>query len=255
VILPPSSSQPGPGRPRKRGFWSNLRNTFLAGIAVLLPAAVTAWLFVTLWGILDEPVRGLLKSLGEKSGVSGYVKLSEIPGLGLVMVLAIIFLAGFLARSFLGSQLIRLAEYMVERLPLIRTVYNGVKQLSDAIFTKAGTESFSRAVLVKFMGEDAYAVGFVTGETKGEAQAVTPEKVVNVFVPTTPNPTSGYLLMVPEARLISLQMTVEQAIKTVISGGMVAPPAPAGLTPAATPDPAAPAGTAGQPEPAARDAG
>jgi uncharacterized membrane protein len=226
VTQPPQEPQT---KPRRRGFWAGLRNTFLAGIAVLLPAAVTVWLFKTFWGILDRPTRELLKLIGERSSVDDYVKLSEIPGLGLLIVLVIIMLAGILARSFLGSQLIHLAEFIVEKVPLVRSVYLGVKQLSDAIFTKAGTESFNRAVLVKFMGEDAYAVGFVTGETRGEAQAVTPEKVVNVFVPTTPNPTSGYLLMVPDDRLIPLQMTVEEALKMVISGGMVTPPAPPGL--------------------------
>jgi uncharacterized membrane protein len=240
VAQPPEAPKT---KPRRRGFWAGLRNTFLAGIAVLLPAAVTVWLFKTFWGILDRPTRDFLKLLGEKTGVDQYVKLSEIHGLGLLIVLVIIFLAGILARSFLGSQLIHLAEYIVEKVPLVRSVYLGVKQLSDAIFTKAGTESFNRAVLVKFMGEDAYAVGFVTGQTRGEAQTVTPEKVVNVFVPTTPNPTSGYLLMVPDNRLISLQMTVEEALKMVISGGMVTPPTPPGVKPPALPAgaPAAPA--------------
>ncbi len=232
AVAQPPEQQP---KARKRGFWAALRNTFLAGIAVLLPAAVTVWLFKSLWGILDRPTRDFLKYIGNQTGVDQYVKLSEITGLGLLIVLVIIMLAGILARSFLGRQLIHLAEFIVEKVPLVRSVYLGVKQLSDAIFTKAGTESFNRAVLVKFMGEDAYAVGFVTGETRGEAQAVTPEKVVNVFVPTTPNPTSGYLLMVPDDRLIPLQMTVEEALKMVISGGMVTPPAPPGLQAPAAP--------------------
>ena len=235
--MPPVNQPPEPpeAKPRKRGFWTGLRNTFLAGIAVILPAAITAWLFVTLWDLLDKPVRDFLEHIGRSTGIAAYVKLSELPGLGLVIVVAIIFLAGITAKSFIGSQFIRLAEYIVERLPLVRSIYTGIKQLSDAIFAGAGGKSFNRAVLVKFMGEDAYAVGFVTGETKGEAQLLTPERVVNVFVPTTPNPTSGYLLMVPADRLIELHMTVEEALKMVISGGMVAPPPPASLA-ASDPD-------------------
>jgi uncharacterized membrane protein len=206
----------------------------VAGIAVLVPIGVTAWV-IKIVGVdlLDKPARRLLAAFvgiffpdsPEKPGLPTEIRTHWV-GIGILITLAFIFVVGLLAKSFLGKQLLLLAEHVLNRVPLVGSVYKGIKQLSDAVFTKAGTESFNRAVLVKFMGEDAYAVGFVTGETRGEAQKVTPEKVINVFVPTTPNPTSGYLLMVPADRLIPLQMTVEEAIKMVISGGMVTPPTP-----------------------------
>lgn len=226
--MPPASPPPPPAeaKPKKSGPLRSLRNIFLAGVAVLLPAGITAWLFVTLWGFLDRPVRNLIKWIGAKTGVDAITEVSQWAGLGVVLAILAIFFAGLLAKSFLGRQFLRLTEHIVNKVPLVRSVYTGIKQLSDAVFTSAGKDSFNRAVLVKFMGEDAYAVGFVTGETQGEAQLLTPERVVNVFVPTTPNPTSGYLLMVPADKLIELHMTVEQALKMVISGGIVAPPLP-----------------------------
>jgi uncharacterized membrane protein len=215
---------------RSGGSLRYFRNVFLAGIAVLLPISVTAWLFASIWWMLDKPIRKLLIQLGQNTGIEFYEKIAEkVPGLGIFLVLFVIFVVGVLTRSLLGKQLIRLAEWVLDRVPLVRSVYNGLKQLSDAIFASSAKDRFRKAVLVKFMGEDAYAVGFVTGETKGEAQALTPGKLINVFVPTTPNPTSGYLLMVPAEKLIHLHMSVEEAVKLVISAGMITPPIPKGL--------------------------
>ncbi len=221
-----------------------LRNVFLAGIAVLLPISVTAWLFASIWWMLDKPIRQLMIQLGQNTGIEFYEQIAEtIPGLGIFLVLFVIFVIGVVTRSLLGKQLLRLTEWLLDRVPLVRSVYTGLKQLSDAIFAGSDKDKFRQAVLVKFMGEDAYAVGFVTGETQGEAQALTPGKLINVFVPTTPNPTSGYLLMVPAEKLIHLHMSVEEAVKLVISAGMITPPTPKALqvltglqTAAATPE-------------------
>ena len=231
--MPPTSQPPEPpeAKHKKRGLWSGVRNTLLAGLAVILPVGITAWVIKVIGvDLLDKPARGLLVRIvrlftPDDPGLADIIQNSFFP-VGLVLTIVFIIVVGLVTKSFLGRQFLNLAEYIVEKLPLVRSIYGGIKQLSDAIFTSAGSKSFNRAVLVKFMGEDAYAVGFVTSETKGEAQAVTPDKVVNIFVPTTPNPTSGYLLMVPESKLIPLSMTVEEAIKMVISGGMVTPPAP-----------------------------
>jgi uncharacterized membrane protein len=235
---------PDQDSPKKRGILHWVRNTLLAGIAVLFPVGVTVWLvkFVG-YDLLDEPVRRALAALVRVGlGAEAHYGKPEnwAIGIGIGLSIAFIFVVGVLAKSLLGRQFIRLAEFVLERVPLVRNIYNGLKQLSDALLTKAGTESFRQAVLVKFMGEDAYAVGFVTGETKGEAQTVTPERVMNVFVPTTPNPTSGYLLMVPADRIIKLQMSVEEALKMVISGGMITPLPPPGLDAAAEPEKARP---------------
>jgi len=215
------------------GFLSKVP-TLVAGIAVLVPIGVTVWIIKLISiDLLDQPARRMLAVLVRVLTPDFSWKktlIDEVQGMfgvGILLTLVFIIVAGLVAKSFFGRQALRLTEYAVNKVPLVRSVYNGIKQLSDAVFTNAGTDSFNRAVLVKFMGEDAYAVGFVTGETRGEAQQVTPERVMNVFVPTTPNPTSGYLLMVPADRLINLQMTVEEALKMVISGGIVTPPSPA----------------------------
>jgi len=239
--LPQVDQPPGPAeaKPKKGRLLKSLRNIFLAGVAVLLPAGITAWLIKVVGvDLLDQPARRLLARIvrlflmdsPENPGLATEIETRWF-GVGIVLTVLSIFLVGMAAKSFLGRQFLRLTEHIVNKVPLVRSVYTGIKQLSDAVFTSAGKESFNRAVLVKFMGEDAYAVGFVTGETQGEAQLLTPERVVNVFVPTTPNPTSGYLLMVPADKLIELHMTVEQALKMVISGGIVAPPVPRELLP------------------------
>ncbi len=237
--MPPDSPPPPPAeaRPKRAGPLRRLRNIFLAGVAVLLPVGITAWL-IKIVGVdlLDQPARRLLARIvrmflvdsPEDPGLATDIETRWF-GVGIVLTVLSILLVGIAAKSFLGGQFLRLTEHIVNKVPLVRSVYTGIKQLSDAVFTSAGKESFRRAVLVKFMGEDAYAVGFVTGETQGEVQVLTPERVVNVFVPTTPNPTSGYLLMVPADKLIELRMTVEEALKMVISGGIVAPPLPKDL--------------------------
>ena len=122
---------------------------------------------------------------------------------------------------------------MAGKIPLVRAIYTSMKQLSDTVFTSAGKQFFRRPVLVRFPGAHSYAIGFLTGETRGAIQEAAAQKMVNVFVPTAPNPTSGFLLMLPEDQLVPLNMSVEDAFKMVVSGGVVMPPG----TPAAEPAP------------------
>jgi uncharacterized membrane protein len=242
--LPPNAGDAGKGvapagETQPKSFWASFRATLLAGLLIFLPVAIT----IGVLNLLDSPFRSTFSYLSERfrnhPDVAVVFDWLSFPGVGLVLGFGLILLLGVLARNYLGHFFIQWIDDVARRIPLIRTIYSGTKQLSDTVFTSAGKESFRRAVLVRFPNEHSYAIGFVTGETKGAAQAATPETVVNVFVPTTPNPTSGFLLMLPADRLIPLDMSVEGALKMVISGGIYTPPpADAHAAPAAEKPPA-----------------
>ncbi len=146
----------------------------------------------------------------------------KIPGLGVIMTIIFIFLFGVLTRSFLGSKLVQLGEMIVDRIPLVRNIYTGVKQIVTTI-ANADTKAFRKVVILEFPRKGLYSMGFITTENRGEVQALTEENVVNVFVPTTPNPTSGFLIFAPLNEVTELSMTVEEGIKFIISCGIVTP--------------------------------
>ena len=215
---------PAAPAPEKESFWKDLRRTFLAGLVVFLPAVITIWVFVLLDSPFRRPFEAAAAMMGEGTTARRVlVILSHVPGLGLVVALVLIILVGLLARNYLGHHLLRWADEVAVKIPVVRSIYSSVKQISDTVFTSAGKQAFRQAVLVHFPTEHSYAIGFVTGEARGAAQAATPEKVMNIFVPTTPNPTSGFLLLVPQERIIPLNLTVEDAFKMIVSGGVVVP--------------------------------
>jgi uncharacterized membrane protein len=146
-----------------------------------------------------------------------------IPGLGIIVLLFLIFATGLLTANFLGQRLVMWAEEGMERLPIVRSVYSTIKSMVNMVSTN-GKENFRRVVLIEFPRKGHYSLAFVTGITGGEVQQLTHEKVLNVYVPTTPNPTSGYLLFVPESEIIPVSMTVEEGMKMIISGGLYTPP-------------------------------
>ncbi len=144
----------------------------------------------------------------------------RIPFLGVIMTLLSIMLIGMFATNIFGKRLVHLGERIVAKIPFVRRIYSGIKQVVLS-FANADTTGFTRVVLIEFPRRGINAIGFVTGEARGEVQRLTKDKVINVFVPTTPNPTSGFLIMVPEEDTMPLEMDVEAAFKLVISGGMV----------------------------------
>lgn len=146
----------------------------------------------------------------------------RIPGAGIVMTVVFIFLVGLLATNIFGKKLVTLGEAMVDKIPIVRSVYTGTKQVITTLID-SNAKSFSQCVLVEFPRKGVYVLGFITSEAKGEIQLKTMERVVNVFVPTTPNPTSGFLIFVPRQDLVELEMPVDDGIKLVISGGIVTP--------------------------------
>jgi uncharacterized membrane protein len=199
----------------KRGL-VELRRLFFVGIFTATPIALTLWLIVQLFGWFDglfSPIVGIIHNY------TGYT----VPGLGFIVGIIFILFIGVLAPSLLGRQVIKITENIVHRLPLIKLVYSGTKQIFDS-FSESSLSKFSRVVMVPFPKEGTYVIGFVTKEVPEGWVPGHPENKISVFLPTTPNPTSGYLLFVKESEAISLDIKVDDALKVVISGGMVRPP-------------------------------
>lgn len=202
-----------------------LRNAFIAGLVIITPMGVT--IFV---------VNFMLTKIGAPASDAIFKFVSEdfknLPGIDLLLkiaailiVLLVITILGFLSRYFIGRILINLGERMIEALPFINTVYKTVKQIVDT-FSKQQKAVFQKVVLTEYPRKGVYVLGFLTSDAKGEVQHKTGAEVVNIFVPTTPNPTSGFLLMVPKDEIIPMEMSVTDGMKLIVSGGAVSPPYP-----------------------------
>lgn len=212
-------------RKKALSFTGRLRAYFLAGILVTAPLAITialaSWLIefvdsriVPLIPLRYNPDVYLKEYLGYEIG---------IPGLGLVVLIIFITLVGAMTAGFLGRFVIRFGENMLNRMPVVRGVYGASKQILETVL-KSQSKAFRQAVLVEYPRRGIWAVAFITGRTEGEVQNLIADDLINIFLPTTPNPTSGFLLFVPREDMILLDMSVEEAIKMVISGGIVTPP-------------------------------
>jgi len=211
--VPPKLVQPAGRRPFLR-----LRTYFLTGIIVAGPIGITmylVWLIVT---FIDDRITPLIP---ERYNPEFYLPFN-IPGLGLVIVLVGLTMVGFVSVHLLGRTFFRLGESLVNRMPIVRSIYGALKQIFETVLAQSST-SFREVVLVEYPRHGLWALAFVTSVTKGEVQRLTEVDVVNIFLPTTPNPTSGFLLFVPRAAVIHLDMSVEEGIKMVISGGLVTP--------------------------------
>ena len=217
---PPESKRPEPPRGRV-GFGGRLRTYFLAGILATAPVCLTvyiAWRFIT-W--VDEGVFALLPP---EYNPETYLPFS-IPGVGLIIALVGITLIGAITAGLLGRLLRQLMEAVVNRLPIIRTIYNLIKQVTETALANRA-QAFRECALVEYPRKGSWSVGFITGKTAAQFDALTGEEMVNVFVPTTPNPTSGFLMFIPRREVHILDMSVEDGIKLIISLGLVLPPAP-----------------------------
>lgn len=197
---------------------TSLKNYFLTGLLVILPIFITVYVILFLIRIMDA----ILKIIPAKYLPETYLPI-HIPGLGLIFVIILVFAVGLLTRNIVGRKIVHLGENVVERIPLVRILYAGVKQLLETIFLQK-TDAFKRVALVEYPRRGTYVIGFITGESKGEIQDKTEKNMINVFIPTTPNPTSGFYILIPEDELIALDMTVEDAFKLIISGGIFSPP-------------------------------
>lgn len=197
---------------------TSLKNCFLTGLLVILPISITVYV---IW-ILIRGMDAILKYIPAKYLPETYLQI-HIPGLGLILVVILVFVVGLLTRNFIGRKIVHLGENIVDRIPLVRILYTGVKQLLEPLFLQK-TNGFKRVALIEYPRRGVHVIGFVTGESKGEVQNKTSKDMMNVFVPTTPNPTSGFYILIPEDEVVSLNMSVEDAFKLIISGGIVSPP-------------------------------
>ena len=196
-----------------------MRAYFFAGILVIAPISITlylAWLFI---GFVDSKITPLIPL---KYNPETYLPFA-LPGLGLLILVLALMLTGAMTAGFMGRVWMRFTEQVLARMPVIRNIYSAVKQIFETVLADKSA-AFREAVLVEYPRRGIWAIAFITGRTEEEVQNITEEECINIFLPTTPNPTSGFLLFVPKKDLISLSMTVEEAIKMVISGGIITPP-------------------------------
>jgi uncharacterized membrane protein len=204
---------------------ARLRTYFFAGILITAPVSLTiylAWLFIS---FVDERVFSLIPP---EYNPETYLPFS-IPGIGLLLALIGLTLIGALTAGILGRAAHALIEAILNRLPIIRSPYGAIKQIMETVLANKSA-AFRECVLIEYPRKGIWTLGFITGSTRGEVQALTEEEVINVFVPTTPNPTSGFLLFVPEREIVRLKMPIEDGLKLVVSGGIVTPDAPKTIT-------------------------
>ena len=199
---------------------SKLRGYFIAGVLVTAPITITIWLTVTIIDFIDKRVKSLI--LPENQYYEGMFTWLSIPGVGIVIAILFLLLVGMFATNILGRFFVRIGESILDHLPVVRSLYGATKQIFETVFANQ-SEAFREVVLIEYPKKDSWVIGFLTGRTKGEVQQRTNDDVVNIFVPTTPNPTSGFLLFIPEKDVIKLDMTIEEGIKLVVSAGIVTP--------------------------------
>lgn len=199
------------------GLFGRLRAYFFAGILVTAPLFITiylAWLFIS---FIDDQVAGLVPDTFHLYLPFG------VPGVGVLLVVAAMIFIGWFAAGFVGRVLVKAQDRLLTRTPVVRNVYSALKQILETVMAHKSS-AFREVVLLEYPRRGMWAIGFITGSTQGEVQHLTEDEVVNIFLPTTPNPTSGFLLFVPRNDLVVLDMTVEEGIKMVVSGGIVTPP-------------------------------
>ncbi len=222
-----------------RRFFTALRHAlwryFSAGILFFAPIGITIWAIgsIIIWLdnlLLPRVLKLVFPDLDEPP---------PLPLVGMLFTFFVIILLGVIARHLFGGELVRLSERLLSRVPVARNIYGGVKQLLEAIFAANQRSRFSRVVLIEYPRKGIYALAFTTGPARGLVQEVTEQRMINCFLPTTPNPTSGFYLLVPEDQVVSIDLSVEDAFKLVMSAGLVTPGENPGspATVATTPEP------------------
>lgn len=217
------------------GLLEGIRRYFVAGLLVFAPIGITVWAIAWIIQRLDNlllpgVIRLLFPDLEDPP---------QLPFVGALFTFVVILLTGVIARHFFGYEIVKGWERLLSRVPVARSIYGGVKQLFEAIVTSNTTASFRRVVLIEYPRKGLYAIAFTTGPARGAIASASPDELVNCFVPTTPNPTSGFYLLVPESEVIEVALSVEDAFKVVMSAGLVSPPGPdSGPSPHPVPLPA-----------------
>ena len=201
---------------KRPGVLGRLRSWFLTGLLVTAPVLLTVYITWAAIELIDGQVASILPGFNR-------LVFANIPGAGLIIGLVLITAIGAIAAGFLGRWIIRLGESILNRMPVVRTIYGASKQILETVISTQ-SDAFRDAVLVEYPRRGLWVIGFVTGGTRGEVAEQIDIEMVNVFIPTTPNPTSGFLLFCPRDEIIYLEMSVEDAVKLVVSGGIVHPP-------------------------------
>lgn len=194
-----------------------MKKYLITGLLIWIPLVITIWVLDLIVSTMDSTLLLLPEPLQPKSWL-GF----NIPGLGVVLTLVVLLLTGVLAANMLGQRLVQIGEGWVARIPVVKTIYNSVKQVSDTLFSSSG-QAFRKALLVHFPHSDAWTIAFLTGVAGGEVASKLGPDMISVYVPTTPNPTSGYFILVSRSHVIELEMSVDEALKYVISMGVAAP--------------------------------
>lgn len=198
---------------------STLRRWFLSGLLVLLPLGVTLWVLSLALSLLDGSI-GWLPKHWQPEAWLGF----RVPGMGVVLMLVVVLVVGAIASNYVGFRLVRWWDGVLGRIPVVRSIYSGVKQVSDTLFSDKG-HAFREVVLLQFPRQGIWTIAFVTGHPGGAVEKYLDSQLyLNVFVPTAPNPTSGYFIIVPRSDVIELDMSVDDALKVVVSMGVIVPP-------------------------------
>ena len=195
-----------------------IKRYFITGLLIWVPLVITAWVLSVIVNTLDQSLHLLPEVLHPKN-LFGF----SIPGVGALLTLGMILLTGLLATNFIGEKLVRWWNALLSRIPVVNSVYKAVKQVSDTLFAPNGN-AFRKALLVQYPREGSWTIAFLTGTPGGDIKNHLDGQYVSVYVPTTPNPTSGFFLMMPAKDVIELEMSVDEALKYIISMGVVAPP-------------------------------
>jgi uncharacterized membrane protein len=196
----------------------SLKKYFITGLLIWVPLVITVWVLKLVVGTMDQSLLVLPASLRPETHL-GF----PIPGLGSILTLLVILLTGLVTANIIGQRMVRFWESLLGRIPVVKSIYYSVKQVSDTLFSSSG-EAFRKALLVEYPRKGSWTIAFQTGQPGGEVAEHLLEHI-SVYVPTTPNPTSGFFLMVPRSDVIELEMSVDEALKYIISMGVVAPPA------------------------------
>jgi len=195
-----------------------MRKYFVTGLLILVPLVITLWVLNLIIGTMDQSLL-LLPETWRPERLIGF----RIPGLGTILTLLAIFMVGLFTHNIIGRRLVNLWEGIVTRIPVVRSIYSSVKQVSDTLFSSSGN-AFRKALLIEYPRRGSWTVAFLTGQPGGDVRNHLRGDYVSVYVPTTPNPTSGFFLMLPRADVIELDMQVDEALKYIVSMGVVAPP-------------------------------
>jgi uncharacterized membrane protein len=206
-----------------------MKKHLITGVLVWMPLAVTVWVLLWVLGLMDGMFSWLLtvsQAVLPETMRAGIEALRHVPGLGVVVLLVLLWLTGLFVANIFGQWWIKQWDRLLHKIPIVKSIYSSVKQVSDTLFSSSGN-AFREAVLVQYPRAGSWTIAFVTGSPSGEVAAHLSGPHVSVYVPTTPNPTSGFFLIMPRGDVLPLAMSVDEALKYIISMGVVAPPPPA----------------------------